>query len=253
MLLQVPKREEDMINGKKLAALLAKLSLEEREKIIYKEIIKGNIPNALRKFTKIRVVGKDANGIHHKLIIWVLSDYLSIGSDKNFLRIPMTPHTAQSIANHFDCLLPTKKTVDEIWKSGKVKLQPQPIDVNVYNITSPKVFYLHQQLIEMQRKGKLLGMLTVGHKKDIVITNRLINHPDRVAIYGWHYLDGKPIQPLSIIHSSRYYDYSHGIRLIRNIVQIDGYHMKLEKMLRNKNLSYLLSDEGPISFLRYPT
>lgn len=32
MLLQVPKREEDMINGKKLAALLAKLSLEEREK-----------------------------------------------------------------------------------------------------------------------------------------------------------------------------------------------------------------------------
>lgn len=81
----------------------------------------------------------------------------------------------------------------------------------------------------------------------------LIKHPDKVAIYGWHRLDDTPIQPLSIIHSSRYYDYSHCIRVIKNIVQIDGHFMKLEKLLNDKILSILLSDEGQVSFLRYPT
>jgi len=36
--------------------------------------------------------------------------------------------------------------------------------------------------VEIQRRGKTLGVLTVGHKKDVVISNRFIDHPDRVAI-----------------------------------------------------------------------
>ena len=38
-----------------------------------------------------------------------------------------------------------------------------------------------------------LGRVVSGHKKDVVITNRLLRNPARAAIYGWHRLDGDPI------------------------------------------------------------
>ncbi len=42
-----------------------------------------------------------------------------------------------------------------------------------------------------------LGALIASDKKDLVLTNRLRSHLDRVAIYGWHPTGGKPIQSLS--------------------------------------------------------
>ena len=64
----------------------------------------------------------------------------------------------------------------------------------------------HDELVRAQRVAQdiSLGSLTAGDKKDLVLTNRLWNHLDRVAIYGWHMLDGKPIQSLSTIHGWRY-------------------------------------------------
>ena len=35
---------------------------------------------------------------------------------------------------------------------------------------------------------------------------KLYEFPDRVAIYGWHRPDGRPIQPLSTVHGFRYAD-----------------------------------------------
>ena len=32
----------------------------------------------------------------------------------------------------------------------------------------------------------------------------------------------KPIQPLTIVHRDTYVDYSHGVRLIRRTVMVDG-------------------------------
>ena len=59
-------------------------------------------------------------------------------------------------------------------------------------------YYLHhQRLIEEQLAGHPRGELVAGHKKDLVLTNRLWWRRDRVAIYGWHQGRGQPIQPLS--------------------------------------------------------
>ncbi len=63
-----------------------------------------------------------------------------------------------------------------------------------------------------------------GHKKDVVITNRLTREQGRIAIYGWHQPTGIPIQPLSTVHGAGYADYSHGIRLVSDVVLIDGKH-----------------------------
>ena len=111
---------------------------------------------------------------------------------------------------------------------------------------SPATFLRHNTLIEDQRARKKLGELVAGVKKDVVVTNRLAEKPNRVAIYGWHKLDGKPIQPLSIVHSESYVDYSHGIRLMKRTVVVDGKPRDVRHALYSADLRDLLSDEGPI-------
>ena len=249
-MLKIPVRNKYMKTGREIALTLYESSLEERESIIFEEIMQGNVPSFLRSFIKIKAIELSSDKKQHRIILWILPDYLSVGSDDDFLRIPMTPQTAQRIADKLDCLLPTKKIVDIIWNSGKVKLEPIPIDPKYYEITSPLIFYLHNELIEEQRRDKP-GFPVVGHKKDVVITNRLLNNPNRVAIYGWHRRNGVPIQPLSIVHSSKYYDYSHGIRLVKNAVKVDDKAMRLEDLLVDKKLAPLLTYEGRMEFLRY--
>src|SRR5581483_1476989 len=107
-------------------------------------------------------------------------------------------------------------------------------------------FYQHHQFIEEQRGNKPFGLLIAGIKKDVVLTNRLSENPRRVAIYGWHYPTGKPIQPLYVGHTDSHVDYSHGIRLISHQIVVDNRPMQARDVLQDKNLSVLLSNEGPI-------
>jgi hypothetical protein len=102
-------------------------------------------------------------------------------------------------------------------------------------------------MIEGQRSGKPLGALAAGIKKDVVVTNRLVERPDHVAIYGWHRLDGTPIQPLTTVHVNWYVDYSHGIRLVKRTVLVDGNPRDIRDVLADPVLHPLLSDEGPIA------
>lgn len=178
----------------------------------------------------------------------VMPDYLAIGSDQDFVRMPMNPYTAQAFCDAFGLALPTRKMVDDIWRQAAVKLTPEPLrqDRDV-----PATFLRHHLLIEQQTH--LPGSFLAGHKKDVVITNRLQERPNRVAIYGWHYLNGQPIQPLTTIHADWYVDYSHGIRPVRRSVQVDGKTLSYEEILRDPHLHVLLSDEGVIEKPRYST
>jgi hypothetical protein len=115
------------------------------------------------------------------------------------------------------------------------------------NREAPATFLRHHALIEEQREGKKLGELVAGIKKDVVVTNRLAENPNRVAIYGWHKLDGKPIQPLTIVHVNWYVDYSHGARLMKRAMLVNGRPRDVRHVLYDPDLSGLLSDEGPIA------
>src|SRR5205814_884074 len=107
-------------------------------------------------------------------------------------------------------------------------------------------FIEHQLRIERQRVGRPLGALTAGHKKDLVVTNRLLSHPGRVAIYGWHLPNGVPVQPLSTKHESTYADYSHGVRLVGATMRLDDTDVAVADVLADPSLCDLLSDEGTI-------
>jgi hypothetical protein len=109
-------------------------------------------------------------------------------------------------------------------------------------------YWEHNELVQEQRFALLepLGMLTAGDKKDLVLTNRLWNNLARIAIYGWHRPDGRPIQPLSTVHGARYADYSHGIRLVSATAYVNGAAMPLLTLLQDPRWASLFSNEGVI-------
>jgi hypothetical protein len=156
----------------------------------------------------------------------------------------MTPQTAARIADAFGCALPTRKVVDEVYRAAAVKLEPGPL---TEDREAAATFLRHNALVEDQRAGRRLGELVAGVKKDVVVTNRLAERPNRVAIYGWHQADGKPIQPLTIVHVDRYVDYSHGVRLMKRAVTVDGKAWDVRHVLYSADLHGLLGDEGPVT------
>jgi hypothetical protein len=240
----IPRRPADAPGGKEFVEALGKLTPAQREEAIAKEVLRGNVPDFLRTFTKVTVKAKDKAGKEHVAVVEVMPDYLAVGTDSDFVRLPMTPQTAARIADAFGCALPTRKVVDEVFGSATVKLEPKPMTADRELVTT---FLKHNALIEDQRVGKKLGELVTGVKKDIVVSNRLAEKPHRVAIYGWHKLDGKPIQPLTIVHGEQYVDYSHGVRLMKRTVLVDSKPQDVRHVLYAAELHPLLSDEGPIT------
>ncbi len=86
-----------------------------------------------------------------------------------------------------------------------------------------------------------------------MISNRISETPGKVVIYGWHLLDGSPIQPVYSGHIERYADYSHGIRFVARNILVDGVPRDLYDVLRDPLLAPILSSEGGILEPSYPT
>jgi len=220
------------------------MDARDREQAILQQISKGNLPDFLRKLVpvKLSVAGKDLMAT-----IFVTPDYLAIGSDADFLRIPMNLHTAVAIAQRFGFVLPTRKIVDAIYLQSRYRLMPQPLPAGA-QMRSTDYYWTHNEMIDDQTHaiGAQLGELVAGDKKDVVMSNRLAVHLGRIAIYGWHRGAGQPIQPLSTVHGANYADYSHGIRLISQWAVINGKLELVRDILQDPSTAAILSDEGPI-------
>ncbi len=246
----LPQRNKTAITGNEFYKSVFTESRVERESLAKHEILSGNIPGFLRKMVKIKtaIITDEGKKIH--AYYFVIPDYLSVGSDKDFARIPLTPMTAQSIADSLHCFLPTRKMVNDIYKEAKVKLEPVPM----YAFRDSTVtMYQHNLIIEGQRR--LRKGLIAGIKKDVVITGKLIHDskPGSVAIYGWQKLDGRPIQPLYTGHVNWYVDYSHGIRLVYRTIYVNNKPMDYTEVLKDKTLRRLLCDEEYCDCYRYDT
>ena len=138
--------------------------------------------------------------------------------------------------------------VDDIYKAAKVKLEPVPM--YAFRDSTPTMWH-HHLIVEGQRKGR--KGLIAGIQKDVVISGRISRdtRPERVAIYGWHKLDGKPIQPLYTGHIYWWVDYSQGIRLVYRKIKVDGKWMDYTDILKDVKLQKLLCDEEFCDFYRY--
>jgi hypothetical protein len=244
----IPARAANAMTGSAFIASLARLSREEREAAIRRELFAGNIPSFLRKLRTVEVSAVGSDSVKHTIAYDVMPDYLAIGSDEDFVRMPMIPYTAQDFCDAFGFVLPTRKMVNDIWNAATTHLDPRPLTVDR---ESPLTFLQHHRIIEDQLKGIGHGAFVAGIKKDVVVTSRLSENPHRVAIFGWHYTTGVPIQPLYTGHVDWYVDYSHGIRPVRRWMRVDGTMQPFEKILNDSQRRDLLSDEGEIAVPRY--
>jgi hypothetical protein len=241
--LDLPVQSAQAARGSEFARTIDSLKPAQREAAIQEQILSGNLPPFLRTLKAIQGEATGPSGDKHSGTYFVTPDYLAVGDDADFFRQPMRPQTARAIARASHASLLTTKMSNDIFAKADLKLPPRPL---TKDRDAARTFYEHHQIIEQQRKGTALGLLVAGIKKDVVLSNRLLERPGRVAIYGWHHPDGKPIQPLYIGHSDWHVDYSHAVRLVSRHMIVDGQPRDLFEVLKDPELAALVSSEGPI-------
>jgi len=248
--LDLPARAAGAETGSAFIERLEGLGRAAIDEEVVAAVAAGNVPAFERRLVPIEIASDDGR----RARLFVTVDYLAIGSDDDFIRMPMTSAAAQRIADLVDASLPTRKIVDAIYDQAPSKLPPSFIDGGPTEGTL-RDFSEHQATLEERRKarGFALGTLTAGDKKDLVLSRRMLERADHVVIYGWHRKSGDPIQPLSCAHSCRYADYSHGVRLVQEDMTIDGKPYRVSEVLEDPELADLLSDEGPLPLLAYST
>lgn len=171
----------------------------KREAAFVREIIKGNVPSWQMKLVKVG----DCE---------VSPDYLAIGTDADYVRVPLTAYAAAYVARELKLELPLKPLVDQIAKAAIVRTQPLTRPWH----NTPGAAFLganyrqHSKDIDAQMSG-LQGRLSVGAKKDLLGKY----DGNMLWIYGWHRLNGTVWQNESNRHDLMFCDYSHGARLVR--------------------------------------
>lgn len=226
-----------------------------RESILVSVILSHETPDFMNKFVPVHVHGKDNHGDDVVIEILVSPDYVSVGTNQDFVRVPLFPGSAQLVADQAMCILPTKRMVDLIYQAASIKVSPatyapQPggfsrEDTRAYLKTNAAI---QKELGSRTYQGLLIG----GQKKDIVLTNQLLKHKGNVAIYGWHQKNGKPIQGLNAVdHSKSYVDYSHGVRLISRTCRVNGVEKDLLGVIQSDQYGSILTGDDPLKFVRY--
>ncbi len=276
------------MKGSEFAASIASLPLgPEREQAIFDAVVTNN---GRMIWPMIDV---EAHVGEHVVIFTIAADYIAVGEPDDFLRVPMSPLTAQRIVDALDLRLPTTRMVDLAAAAALLRGRfIEPIFKPACpEMTSTRYFVEHNaqleaKLAELGIGGSPDGLLR-GLKKDVVRSNRLLERPNRLSLYGWHRprpalfdpaaqrardmllsadvntlamkdlsLRMKvilaPVQPNTLAHENTYGDYSHGIAVCGPTVTVDGETMALDALLVDPVLCAALSAEGPLKVLAYP-
>ena len=243
----IPRRPSNAAGGAAVMAAIGNSSGPDRDAALVAQALGGNIPDNLRSLQPVSFAGI-VGGRQTQITLCVTPDYLAIGSNADHVRVPLGLPAALRVADGFDMMLPTTRMVDAIYAQADLRVSPAPMPPTSA-MSSTDYFLRHDSTVDAQfaRAGARDGLLVAGHKKDVVIANRLSNAPGRVAIYGWHRANGNPIQPLSTVHGEYYADYSHGIRLVARTAYVDGRAVDLRALLTDGQYAGLLNTDGPLT------
>lgn len=254
--LPLPPRPAGALTGSAFYTAHLGQSQTAQETAVYLAMREGNVPPFLRNLIPVTIT-ETINGQPRTATIYVTADYMAVGTDADYFRIPMSAPLAQWVADLCSASLITRKVSDRIWAAAPRRLDPWSV---VYPpdgtppIDSWERFWDQNENIDGQFAGLTPGVLVAGIKKDVIITPRLAEPAPfpKVAIYGWHQTNGVPIQGRSLVHEDTYRDYSHGTRLMLNKMLLDGEETTVQVVMQDPALHVLLSDEGIQTVLRYP-
>ena len=241
--LDLPTRPAGAASGSEFVEICERLGPADRETAIIREILAGNVPSFLRTMARVQVTGSGPDTPNGA--VWVTPDYLAVGSDHDFVRTPMAKAAAHEIARALKCVLPTSRIVDAIYAAATCKLTSPAHGASAIMATT-QLYAAHNREIEARRAAARCepSALVAGPKKDLVISRREAEKPGRLVIYGWFNEDGTVIQPLSLLHSEKYVDFSHGVRLVSDEMDVAGTLRNIFEVLRDQKLSGLVSNEG---------
>ncbi len=242
-LLGLPERSKDALSGSEFIQKIKNTPERFREKMVVDEVLSGNIPDFQRRLVPIERVIQSGAFRGKTMRYWVLPDYLAVGSNEDFVRVPLNLSSIKILLQKLNLSIPTTVMVNDIYQQAQVKLYPAPLPSS-REMSSVQYIQRHHQLVQSQLKKTEWkpGMLVAGHKKDVVQSLRLLTKPQAVAIYGWHTTDKDPIQPLSTVHGIEYADYSHGVRFVSNIVEVNNKVVDLRDVLSQKLSETMASD-----------
>lgn len=251
--MSIPQRPSAAPTGSEALNTIYSNKSINRDSYLLQQIIAGNIPDLLRSFVPITISEKG-----NTLIYKVMPDYLAVGDNSDYIRVPLSGPESQKIADAFDCILPTPKMSDQIWKAATAKLAPQALsgsnstikgktytakEMTGGKMSDTDTFEYHNQLIQnqLQQSGHKPGDLVAGNKKDVVISNDLIS--GRLAIHGLHDQNGKAIQQGGLSrHDENYKDYSSGTRLVSKEATLNGKNVNIKDVLKDPQYAYLIND-----------
>ncbi len=234
-------REQPM-TGTRFIESVRNLPWNQVEARIFEEVVKGNIPSFMRRDAfRAVTVSATIDGRQVTATFRASQDYISIGTDQDHVRMPMSPLLARRIAERLGCALPAFRMVDAIDEESRREggyqtfyaapliarrvmdpISGRPLsehwDPNHPSgrwMTSPAFASEQSRMVDedVARSGHPEALRS-GHKKDIVY------HPEaqrrgNVAIYH------RGIQGLNYVtHDNSYQDYSHGARLIDPSVSV---------------------------------
>ena len=213
----------------------------------------------------------------HTGTIYVATDTLRFGvpgpnadpSDWDWVRMAVTPDTAQRIADALGVLLSTDRIADLVHAQAEVRLTPHTQDP----VTATTAAMLrHHAAIEAERAGREGLLSTIG--KEWILGPELFpatfpTHPlgqDGAINYGWHTVgpvtrDGPYQGRLGFIlwqtrgfrHNRRHVDYSQWVpRFVHPRMLVDGAVVPTAEVMMSPELAGLVSYQGPLLGVRYP-
>jgi hypothetical protein len=180
--LSLPPRAAGAIGGSEFARRTSGLTSADRDRAVVAELERGNMPSFLGQLTPVTLTTRASTGQAVAATIWVTPDYMAIGSDDDFLYVPLTYYSATAIADRFGAVLPTARMVDAIYEQSAHHLTPAPLPAGPGRVSPTSTCRSTSGGSTEQRSGSApweahLRVL----RKDLVLSNRLYQFPNRVA------------------------------------------------------------------------
>lgn len=270
--LNLPARPENALSGSQFMQDILGVDLEEfktntrqlgslskldRENAIVEQIELGNIPDFLRRPRAIFLKGPKGEEVK----AYVMPDYIAVGSNEDFVRLPLTPLMAQALERRYGLALPTKTIVEETYEQadrrvvGPSYTHPGEFEENSAYLDSAGFYLRSHRDIQNQLQGVEPGTLVSGGKKELVVSpfvsERYVGGQadESIAFYGLYDDNGIPIQR-SPGHGGeagyKHTEYALGIRFMSPMIVMkaaDGVTtvMKMDDALKDPEVAKIIS------------
>ncbi|MEO0752917.1 MAG: hypothetical protein AAFY25_14075, partial [Pseudomonadota bacterium] len=177
---EMPRRRGGAAGASSVLASVQGVDGVKRDQTVVAELLKGNMPSFQRNLVPVTLRGTTSDGRQANITLCVTPDYIAVGSDRDFVRVPLGLSGASRVAKSFNMVLPTPRMVDAIYRQAQTRLSPSPMTPGP-QMTSTAYFMRHNDTVESQRRsaGATHGTLISGHKKDVVLTTRLASNRGR--------------------------------------------------------------------------